>query len=756
MARQKPPRTTPNIPGVASSGEARADHGGVANTGVIIGAVTSERHVHHHYRPESPPEWPVLVGQPPALASAFQARLELREQIRTAPRDDDNVLLIQDAGRPASLGTRILAGGGGVGKSQLAAWFVVQAIETRTKDLVVWINATSTDQVVAVYARTAMKAGVPGANGLDPFVDARALLEWLSTTDRTWLIVLDDITDPAHLVDWWPPHRPTCWTLATSRLQDATLASSGRQQIDVDIYSPDESVTYLTDRLARARRKHLLDNQALDLAIAVGHLPLALSHAAAYLINQEETCAAYLTRYTAADGRLADLMPAHADPDAYGRPVALTLLLALEAADATNPAGLARPALALAALMNPAGHPETLWATAAVTGYLTSNRHARTERKPFWRRLGKNSQNLTANQAREALRLLHRYGLITHASSDGPTAVRIHALTARAAREAVSDPTEVAHAAAEAMLEIWPTADHVLTDETEALHANVSALYANTNGALWRTAVHPLLKMAGTSLLRAGLHTAAITFWDTLAADSRRVLGKENLVSLLARHNLASAYWHAGRTGEAIALAEQVLANTVQIHGRRHDATRTARQNLATSYWQAGRTAEAIALLEQVVADEMEVFGEPHPETLTARANLAAGYWQAGRIEDAIDLQRQVVAERMEFLGELHPETLIDRSNLATFYAEAGRIKKAIALQEQVVDDSTEVFGERHPETLTARGNLASFWRREGRTRDAIRLAEQVLADRIEILGKQHPLTIASINALREWRPVDV
>jgi hypothetical protein len=338
------PPTTPDAATVTDSGTASAANAGVANTGVIIGDVKPEHHEHHHYpRPAPAPVWPVLVGLPPAPASAFQPRRGLREQVLAARRHGDDVVLAQHDVRCDSRGTRVLAGGGGVGKSQLAAWFARQAVEERTADLVVWVNATAPDQIITVYARAAAKAGVPGADGVDPAVAATALLEWLHTTDRTWLIVLDDITDPAHLTDWWPPHRPTGWTLATTRLQDPTLISSGRQQIDIDVYTPRESVTYLTDRLTDMDRAHLLDDRAGDLATAVGHLPLALSHAAAYMIIQEEGCTAYLARYATGAERLAELMPASADPDAYGRPVAVTLLLALEAADTAEPAGLARP-----------------------------------------------------------------------------------------------------------------------------------------------------------------------------------------------------------------------------------------------------------------------------------------------------------------------------------------------------------------------------------------------------------------------------
>jgi hypothetical protein len=181
------------------------------------------------------------------------------------------------------------------------------------------------------------------------------------------------------------------------------------------------------------------------------------------MINEEQGCAAYLADYTSGEQRLAELMPAGAD--GYGRSVAVTLLLALGAAEHAEPVGLARPALALAAMCEPAGHPDTLRATDAVTTYLSAYRTTGT------------GEPVTTAQARKAMRLLHRYGLLTHNPADGARAVRIHALTARAMRESTTDADTavVAHAVADALLQLWPTnGDHASTPQVTALRANTT------------------------------------------------------------------------------------------------------------------------------------------------------------------------------------------------------------------------------------------------------------------------------------------
>ena len=59
---------------VTRSGNATVSDGGIANTGILT----------YQQAPEPPPEWPLRVGQVPALASAFQGRPGLRDQIAEA------------------------------------------------------------------------------------------------------------------------------------------------------------------------------------------------------------------------------------------------------------------------------------------------------------------------------------------------------------------------------------------------------------------------------------------------------------------------------------------------------------------------------------------------------------------------------------------------------------------------------------------------------------------------------------------------
>ncbi|MFE3110636.1 tetratricopeptide repeat protein, partial [Kitasatospora indigofera] len=580
------------------------------------------------------PVWlPVRVGAVPPPATAFQPRTGLREDIDRLRARHATVVL-----------TQVLSGGGGVGKSQLAAACARQA-HTDGVDVLVWVNAAETSQIVAAYATAAHRVGVPGADGQDAERDAAAFLDWLAVTDRTWLVILDDLTDLEGAGPWWPrpPARVGGRVLATTRRRDALVSGAGRAVVDIGTYTPGEARGYLRDRLTEAGTDHLLDEHADDLIEALGRLPLALAHAAAYMINEDAGCARYLHLFTDRTLNLRALLPPAADTDSYGRQVTASLLLALDAAGRREPVGLAVPAIRLAAHLDPAGHPHQLWTTTAVTNYLTTHRTPQP-----------NHAGVTPDQAHAALRLLHHYALITSDTRSGDRAVRLHALTARAAQETTpqTDTPATVHAAADALTEIWPEHQHTAPGLTAVLRANTDTLTGVAGDLLWQPEGHPILFTAGHSLTNAGLFGTAVTHWRRTTADAERLLGDDHPQTLTARGNLASSYRQAGRTDEAIAFGERVLADRQRLLGDDHPQTLTARGNLASSYRQAGRTDEAMVIGERVLADCERLLGDDHPDTLTARSNLASSYRQAGRTDEAIAFGERVLADRQRLLGD--------------------------------------------------------------------------------------------------------
>ncbi|MFF7703570.1 tetratricopeptide repeat protein, partial [Streptomyces lydicus] len=679
-------------------------------------------------------EWPVWVGDVPRTAAAFQPRTQVRKEVEAARGGGSDV---------------VLSGPGGVGKSQLAASLARELRDQERSDgagldVLVWVRATSTDQVISAYAEAAGRLHIPGVSPDDEDGAARLFLRWLAASVRRWLVVLDDVTDPAAIREWWPDSGTGCgWVLATSRREDAQLSGEGRALIRIGLYTDSEARAYLQRRLTDAGRAHLHDPaQAGEIAAELGHLPLALGHAAAYLINKRPTMADYLTRLRDTSSRLGDLLPANADTEGYGQPVTASLLLSLDAVEEADTTQLARPLLHLASLMDPLGHPATAWTTPEALD------HLRTARPPRRRRLRKHHLPVTATEVRHALEYLRTYALITQDTTTAP--LRMHALTARAARETIPPGTlpATARTAADAIASLWPRHDHEERELAALLRANVVHLDQLTRPALWQPTTHPCIYVASQSLTEAGLYHQAIEYDETAVRLSSDIYGHGHPATISARSNLAVSYSDAGRVQEALDLRERVHADRERVLGPDHPATLAARSNLAVSYSDAGRVQEALDLRERVLADRERVLGPDHPDTLAARNNLANSYSDAGRVQEALDLRERVLADRERVLGPDHPATLNARNNLANSYSDAGRVQEALDLGERVLADRERVLGPDHPNTLAARSNLAVSYRDAGRVQEALDLGERVLADYERVLGPDHPATLDARNNL--------
>ncbi|MET8831767.1 tetratricopeptide repeat protein [Streptomyces sp. NPDC004610] len=676
---------------MGGSGERRARQG--ARAGRDVTQVAGDLHMHPAPEPGPSVEWPVWVGDVPRRAAAFQPRTAVRKKVESA------------RGRGADV---VLSGTGGVGKSQLAATLAresrdaerAEGAEGTGLDVLVWVRATSTDQVISAYAEAAGRLQLPGLSPDDDDSAARLLLRWLAATERRWLVVLDDIDDPADVRDWWPDSGGgRGWVVATSRRDDAELSGAGRALIRLGLYSDAEARAYFHRRLADAGHGHLHDpGCAVELAGALGHLPLALGHAAAYLINKRVVMADYLALLRdAARNRLADLLPPSADTEGYGRPVTVSLLLSLEAIEEADSSGLARPLLQLISLMDPLGHPADAWTTPKALA------HLRSARPPRRRRLRKHRPAVTEAEVLDVLERLRIYALIAQDTTGAP--LRMHALTARAVRESMAPDAvpAVARAAADAIMDLWPRHEHEEREVAALLRANAIHLEETTRPALWRPSPHPCVLRASDSLTQAGLYPQALRIDEIIVRVSSDIHGPDHPYTLVGLHNLAVSYNDAGRIQDALAIRERVLPDWERILGVGHPDTLTARQNLAISYGDAGRFEDALELSERVVTDRERILGADHPDTVTARHNLAIALGNVGRIQESLELSERVLADRERKSGADHPDTLHARHNLAVTYRDAGRSRDALVLSERVLAQYERVLGADHPDTVRVR-----------------------------------------------------
>jgi pentatricopeptide repeat protein len=714
----------------------------------------------------TPPHSPVkLSGIIPPLADSFHQRPETGLDLRAGLYPGDTVVLThgeETAAAPAAQG--------GTGKTQIAVAFTQALWDARAVDALAWVPATSREAIITGFAQAARTVGAAGL-ALPAEAAADRFVGWLAHTRRPWALILDDLTSLADLENLWPAG-PAGQVVITTRLPEDAFragpapgpgpqgAAAGPRIAPVGGFSRREAMAYLSARLTDFPDQRA---EAPDLGEDLDGLPLGLAQAAAVMNVRRVSCREYRGRFGERREHMSALRIAGVSPA-----VLATWSLAAECAHELPPAGMAWPALALAAMLDPHGIPGAVLTSPAGCGYVA----------------GRASTGEAADQTlvRAAMTNLARVGLVSIDPASAIRTVRMHPSVQAAVRAYLppSDFEQAVLAAAEALMQVWPDAggappeepgqpgqaqpgqaqlvpaqfeqgllEQALRDCTSALWAADSAAPGPAGGQaqqsiLWKPEAHPVLFRRGLSLEASGLAEPAIVYWQAMLATGTRLLGNGHANAVAARDRLAAAYESAGRSGDAIAVFSSALADRERNLGPEHPDAIMARGHLAHAYSSAGRPDEAIALYEQMVADAGRQLGAAHPGTLAARAHLADAYQAAGRGKEALTAYQMLLADSERLLGARHPTTLATRDSMAAAFLANGQPKDAIEQYRRLVTDTDAAAGRDHPDAIAARASLASAYRRGGKPKDAIALYQRVLADRERIAGPGHPDAIAA------------
>ncbi|MCB5166518.1 tetratricopeptide repeat protein [Streptomyces bambusae] len=606
---------------------------------------------------------------------------------------------------PGRAVVQAIHGLGGIGKSTLAAHWAATRAHGCTP--VRWINADSEAGVQQGLADLAAALQPTLAHTLPVEKLAERALQWLAT-HTGWLLILDNVNDPTDIAPL--TQGPTTGRLLiTSRL--ATTWNHATTVVRLDVLDPDESLDLLT-RITTATGLRNLDGAA-ELCAELGHLPLAIEQAAAYLVENQVTTPtprAYLdllARYP------ADMYRDGSVTTTSERTIARVWRLTLDRIDSLHP--LAGDLLRTLAWYAPDQIPITL-----LDGFAE------------------------APARNKAIGLLTAYSMIT--PDPDTDSLTIHRLVQALARTPDHDdphrpPDAIGQARNRAAANLNTALPATLDDpatwptwRTLIPHADFLADHITEDDGTVVTA--RILSETGFFLCEQGLPGRALKHLRRALADTERVLGSEHPGTLTSRNNLAYGYWSAGDLVRAIPLFERTLADGERVLGSDHPNTLNSRNNLASAYESAGDLVRAIPLYERTLVERTRVLGSDHPDTLTSRNNLAYGYRSAGNLVRAIPLFERTLADIERVLGHDHPSTLTSRNNLAYAYESAGDLVRAIPLFER-----TRVLGSDHPDTLNSGNNLAYAYESAGDLVRAIPLFERTLADCERVLGPDHRLT---------------
>jgi tetratricopeptide (TPR) repeat protein len=657
--------------------------------------------------------WPVRSGAVPPIADGFSARPESAPDLGAALSPGTTVVLAPR--QAAEAGSRDWLSS--CGKTQLAVYVAESMWRSRGLDLLVWVVATSRASVLSGYVEAA--AAIQSDHVGDAESVASHFVNWLSETNRSWLVVLDDLRNAEDLKGLWPSGA-TGRTLITTNNPGGIPADNPAHTLPLREFSTREAMSYLMGRLTADPDQRI---GAIDLVADLGCEPPALFQASAVIASSGLSCRDYRDFFAQRRAQLAEAA------DHEGAAAAVTWTISVEQAERLSPGGGAQYLLALAALLDGHGMAGQVFTARATCEYLSAGTGSSTDASRAWR----------------ALLSLERVGLLVVDPATAPPTARMGPVVQAAIRAAT--PKRVAEraakTAADALLEVWP-AEEPQAWLAESLRSCAASLRQAAGDALWAGgSAHPLLVRAGRSLDSARMTGPAVAYWRELAAADDRILGSSSPDTLTAGSRLAAALMAAAQTAEAVAWGQWVLAGRVRLLGRDHPDTIVARIELGRAFVAAGQPDAALPILEEAAGECERVLGSDHLETLAARDELAIACRSGGKTDEAVRLYRRTLADRERVQGPRHLDTMTTRQRLAEACLAEGRVKDAISQLKKLLSDREKVQGPDHLDTIVARGSLASAYHSAGRMATAVQLYEQSSEGYERVLGPDDRETLA-------------
>ena len=640
-----------------------------------------------------------FVGVPPRVAY-FTGRADELDRL-------DAILTQKRPAAVTQVGRAAVQGMGGVGKSALAVEYANRF--RNLYDGVWWCAAESRADLMTSLAALATELEAASPEEADIEKASKAALRRLAEQGDIWLLVYDNVARPREIADLLPAAGARA--LITSRFPDW---KDWADVVSLDVLPIAEAIAFLETRAGRRD-----EAGARTLAEALGRLPLALDHAAAYCKRTQMSFAAYAAKASS----LIEKAPRGAP---YPRSVAATFDLAIDDAVARCPA--AEALMAFLAQCAPERIPLFL-----VEGAIDDE-----------------SERMDALAALAKLSLVKRDPF-----EDGAPAVTVHRLVQAVARAR----SEQAGAGESALTRViarlaavypgdgysnpasWPRCAQLTPHLLSGCETEIADATANSECA-------DLLNRAGTYFHGRGVYSGARPLYERALAIREKLLGPEHPDTATSLNNLAGLLQDQGDLAGARPLYERALAIREKALGPEHPDTATSLNNLALLLQAQGDLAGARPLFERALAIYEKALGPEHPDTATSLNNLAGLLRAQGDLAGARPLFERALAIWEKALGPEHPDTAISLNNLASLLHAQGDFAGARPLFERALAIREKVPGPEHPETAASLINLALLLQAQGDLAGARPLLERALAIREKALGPEHPDTATSLNNL--------
>jgi tetratricopeptide (TPR) repeat protein len=615
---------------------------------------------------------------------------------------------------------------GGIGKTELAAEYAYRFRDEY--DLVWWIRAEREDAVTAALVALGNRMRLEDIRREERDYAMGVVMDALTAGEPydRWLLIFDDAQDASVVRRYVPQAQGHGHVIITSRdLQWETLRIEG---IELQEFEADETVKFLRKRvpalgpvaLSAPEYERLQEDKrragdAMKISVALGNLPLAVEHAAAYLKETGATVDEYVDMFQKdAHAALAtDVNIAY--PGSVATAWSLSTraiseeatvvfeLLAFFAAEPIAEELLRQPMLP--------GVPDRI---SSILGDISVFR-------PAIRELGRYSL-VKIDGARNVVQMHRVIQAVTCSKLEREKPAKaqelrntVHLLLAG------SDPG--APDRAESGLIYDRSRDHLVPSRA------VESAYP---------AVRELIINQVRQLCQNGGYSESLALGEPTLELWRQKFSSDDKVTLRLAIEVGVALRSSGRWQEAYALNSDTLVQLQSCYGQRDEIYLVCARSCGRDLSILGRYSEALENDLELLPIYEKLLGPEHENTLQLRNNIAISLRCLGKFNEALTYDRTILEERQRTLGYVDERTLTSQFAVARDLRRLGKYEESLDIIRGVRDDLEQAGRPWNLFRLLVGSELELCLRRVGQYEDARREGEMIVDRLYATVGKGH------------------
>ncbi len=643
-----------------------------------------------------------------------------------------------------------LLGLGGQGKTQLALEYCRAARAAGKFESVFWFDASSAETVSRGFARVAAKLA-PGRVFASLAAKVQHVKDMLARQRAPWLMVCDNYDQPAEFPDvasFFPQRSTAGAVLFTSRHAAAERLGAVVRMAGMT----DNEALELPFRQSELKPNNAGVHVGGKIVRQLGHLPLAVDQAGAYISARKLSLEDFLMQYGERRDELFKLKP---DLWEYSRrlgddwhetklSVFTTWDLAFQQfGHSDTERKYVRHFLTLAASYDITRIGEDVF----------RRHHDRALSAPKWIRSFTCRGKWDSHRYRNTLVELYGLSLVQNVElSSAETAFSLHPLVADWLHAQLS-LAERQRCVVEAMAVLRDYAgfrdlDTVpLADRLEML-AHVDAFVGSSMGCLGHEAPWAEALVRDAARVFANLYYHWARYWPagqllrrSLAAYERTVQPTDPAL-LAVVGSLGNVYAAQNKTAEADKMYQRSFQGAERALSPDNPMAFELACRLGYVYVNRGELAEAEEKYSQALVSCENALGPNNCRTLKLALSLAYLYTKQDNFTKAEGMFRQTMERHEAILGSEHPSTMAVVYGLAVLLHNKGEPSEAEKLYQRSLVGLEKTFGRDHPTVFDSVVGLGLCYRQRGDKTQAEKMYQRALTGRLASLGPDHPKTL--------------